>query len=66
MSRWVEWIEPFGPNSEPVYMAVPEATAIAVMKDIANRHYPPSFYRTDEDALQDFVVVNWAEIKERT
>lgn len=50
---WVEWIEPFGPDNEPVYMRVPETTAIAIMK----QQHP---YATDADALDDFIVVHWA------
>ena len=63
MARWVEWIEPFGPNNEPVYMSVPATTAIAVMQDVAKRR--GGMYSSDEAALEDFIVVNWATIKER-
>ena len=51
--KWIEWIEPFGPNNEPVYMRVTEQTAIAVMK----KAHPEL---TDEQALDEFIVVNWA------
>ncbi len=63
-NRWVEWIEPFGPNNEPVYLSVPETTAIACMKDSAKRR--GKFYLSDEQALDDFVVVHWAYIKEKS
>ena len=51
--EWIEWIEPFGPNNEPVYMRVTPETAIAVMK----KAHPEL---TDEQALDEFIVVNWA------
>ena len=57
--RWIEWIEPFGPNNEPVYMRVPASTAIAVAKK--NWNTPGHvYYENDQDALDDFMVVNWA------
>ena len=58
MSVWVEWIEPFGPNNEPVYLSVPATTAIAVMKHVHG-------YTSNEEALEEFIVVNWATITER-
>lgn len=57
--RWVEWIEPFGPNNQPVYMAVPADTAIADAKYVASLHQHT--YKNDEDALSDFMVVHWAD-----
>jgi hypothetical protein len=51
--RWIEWIEPFGPNNEPVYCRVPPATAIASQRRVAE-------YPTDERALEDFMTVHWA------
>ena len=50
---WIEWVEPFGPNNEPVYMRVEESTAIAVMKKM----HPEL---ADQEALEDFIVVHWA------
>jgi hypothetical protein len=61
--RWVEWIEPFGPKSEPVYCRVPESTAIASMQDRARRKGHE--YATDEEALTDFMVIHWAIFAER-
>lgn len=58
---WVEWVEPFGPNNEPVYMRVEVTTAIAKQKA-----YVESLgkrYLDDKDALQDFITVNWAYLK---
>ena len=55
--RWVEWIEPFGPNNEPVYLRVPESTAIAQVKHVYGE-------MSDEDALEEFMVVKWASFVE--
>jgi hypothetical protein len=66
--KWVEWIEPFGVNNEPVYMRVLPEVAIAVQKKCVeqsnlknNRQFS---YSSDEQALDDFMVVNWAMFKE--
>jgi hypothetical protein len=58
MTKWVEWIEPFGPNNEPVYLRVEASTAIAVMKEI----HPEL---TDDHALESFIVMHWAETYEK-
>ncbi len=50
---WIEWIEPFGPDNEPVYMRVTPETAIDVIK----KAHPEL---TDDQALDEFIVVNWA------
>jgi hypothetical protein len=56
--RWIEWVEPFGPNNEPVYMRVPESTAITVSKAAAAKS--GHVYANDTDALDDFIAVNCA------
>lgn len=55
---FIEWIEPFGPKGEPVYMRVPYSTAIAVAKTAAASK--GHSYASDEQALEDFIVVHWA------
>ena len=55
--RWVEWIEPFGPNNEPVYLRVPESTASSQVKHVSGE-------MSDEDALEEFMVVKWASFVE--
>jgi hypothetical protein len=55
---WIEWVEPFGPNNEPVYMRVSESTAIAAIKAVAAKR--GHVYADDNDALEDFIAVNWA------
>ena len=57
--KWVNWVEPFGPNNEPVYMRAQADTIIKKMKgDFPSRNY------TDDMALDDFVVIHWATITE--
>ena len=64
----IVWVEPFGPNGEPVECRVTPETAIAVQK-----YYVSSTesgkkgfkYATDRNALDDFMTTNWAwEIEE--
>jgi len=63
LERWITWVEPFGPNNEPVYMFVPESTAIAVSKDFAKRSNHT--YTSDEEALSNFMDVHWAWFTEK-
>jgi hypothetical protein len=64
MSTWVEWVEPFGPNSEPVYCRVTKETAVATQKHSANDAKPGFIYESDERALEDFMTVQWANFVE--
>lgn len=57
--RWVEWVEPFGPNSEPVYLSIPESTAVAKQKSLY-------YYNSDKEALYDFMVVHWATFRKES
>lgn len=54
----IRWIEPFGPNNEPVYCYVPRETAIAVQKDRESKR--GNTYPNDEKALLDFIAIHWA------
>lgn len=59
---WVEWIEPFF-NSEPVYMRIPVKTAIAYQHErLRINSNGKKQYKSDEEALQDFLFINWAVI----
>ena len=58
--RWIDWIEPFGPENQPVYMCVPESTATVVSKTIAASK--GHTYANDQQALDDFVTVHWASV----
>lgn len=57
--RWVEWVEPYGPNNAPVYKRVEDSTAIAIIQSIAAEK---GMTMTDEDAFEDFVTVHWGTI----
>lgn len=57
--QWVEWIEPFGPSNEPVFMRVPRSTAIASARAAA--HQALRYDLTDDQLFNDFMVVHWAE-----
>lgn len=63
-TQFVEWIEPFGPNSEPVYCRVAISTAIATQKYSAQQVKPEFRYPSDEAALEDFIAVHWGKIVE--
>lgn len=57
LERWIEWVEPYGPNDEPVYMRVTAETAIAKQKvQAAKWEY---VYQNDEQALEDFLTINY-------
>jgi hypothetical protein len=59
--EYIEWIEPFGPNNEPVFCRVPVATAIATQRHIALTSPKQYEYPTDQAALEDFIVCHWAD-----
>jgi len=61
-AKWVEWIEPFGPNNEPVYCRVRPDVAISTAKHAALSADSKYEYKRDQDAFEDFVVVHWARI----
>ena len=61
--RWIEWIEPFGPTDEPVYLRISESTAIKTQRVFAAAK-PHIEYKTDSDALDDFMVCHWAQFVE--
>lgn len=58
---YVEWLEPYV-DSDPVIMRVTVSTAIKQAKRVAQlRGYT---YPNDKAALDDFVAVNWASLKD--
>ena len=57
--EFIEWVEPFGPNNEPVFCRVPLETAIATQKFRANQAKPGFKYASDMAALDDFITVHW-------
>jgi hypothetical protein len=56
--RWVTWVEPWGPNQEPIYCFAPESTCITWIK----KRYPEL---TDESVLNNFMIVYWASFTEK-
>lgn len=59
----LEYIEP-GENDEPVVVRLSQEDAIRSMKELRARQ--GYVYASDEEALQDFLVVNWAtEVEEQ-
>lgn len=58
---WIEWVEPFEDN-DPVYMRVSRETAIKRQVRLGKTLGKP--YLSEKDALDDFIVVNWASIRE--
>src|SRR6185437_1127881 len=58
-TEYVEWIEPFGPKSEPVYCRVTIGVAVAVQREsVKSKGF---VYDSDEQALEDFITVYWAK-----
>jgi deoxyribodipyrimidine photolyase len=55
MSRIVEWVEPFM-DGHAVTLSVTEEAAVAMQRELHE-------YESAAEALDDFVVVNWATIK---
>lgn len=62
LNDWVEWIEPFGPNSEEVYCRVSVKTAIATQRYTGAQAKQGFVYATDQEALDDFITVHWARV----
>lgn len=60
--EWVEWVEPFDENSNEVIMRIRPATAVDFMQDLASERKAPFNYKTDQDALDDFLTCHWAYI----
>ena len=58
--QMIEWIEPYGPDNEPVYMRLPRSTVIALQRSSAMKHSDYA-YETDDKAVEDFMVVHWAQ-----
>jgi hypothetical protein len=65
MTKYVEWVEPhYGPEELPVdvFLRCTIAHAINFARNTAEKL--GHSYASDEDALDDFIVTHWAEIKE--
>lgn len=64
MSKWIEWVEPFSPSNEPVYCRVTPEVAIECAKASAKQAKPDFVYASDQEALDDFIIVHWANVRE--
>lgn len=67
MTKYVEWIEPYytyedGRTIGPVYLRLSVDNAIEIRKVIAAKEN--FIYENDQQALDDFLVVNWGKIIE--
>lgn len=58
--KMIEWVEPIGPNSEPVYCRISEKTAIAVQRS-SGMQAKGFVYESDAEAIEDFMIVHWAQ-----
>ena len=60
--RWVEWDEPHSDKGGNDYLPIVCRAKVEDVIKFQRRREPR--YETDEDALDDFVVVYWARIVE--
>jgi hypothetical protein len=51
---FIEWVEPLGSGSEPVYMRARRSDIATVRRRLEPR------YESDERAVEDFMVIYWA------
>jgi hypothetical protein len=51
---FIEWVEPLGRGSEPVYMRARASDVAKVARALEPR------YESDEQAVEDFMVIHWA------
>ena len=63
MKKIVEWIEP-GPYGSCIVRELTVEEAIGKQRTAAASVRPGFVYESDEQALDDFVTVHWAWIKE--
>ena len=67
MTKYVEWVEPFWNEypDVPVILRLTVEDAIIVQKASLEKSGNKTFkYESDEDALDDFVVIHWGNIVE--
>ena len=57
---WIEWVEPFDPEGNPLFCKIASSTAISAQKRSAESAKPGFKYESDEAALEDFKIVHWA------
>ncbi len=62
VERWVEWVEPHGHDDHSLYLPTVIRATVADVIEFQRSREPR--YETDDMALDDFLVVHWATIKE--
>lgn len=55
LERWIEWVEPFSAAEVPVYMRMKGKDAAKAMMAMH-----PEYELNELQALEEFMVVNWA------
>lgn len=55
MARWVEWVDPYDKSFVAVLCYMRAEEAIKAQRKLHN-------YESDEEALADFVTVNWGRV----
>lgn len=58
MKDWIMWVDPFDETNEIEFHCIHEKSAIEWAKKAAKRSN--HVYDSDEQALDDFIVTNWA------
>lgn len=58
--EWIEWVDPVNKACDPVFCRVTPEVAIACSKEAATIR--GHVYENDSDALEDFIITNWAWI----
>jgi hypothetical protein len=66
MTKWVEWDEPYGPEDVHMICRVKADEIIKHMKNLQEykKDHPNYPYKSDQEALDDFVVIHWARTLE--
>jgi hypothetical protein len=62
MTKWVEWCEPLWDGAEPVYQYAKAEDIVAVRRRQEPRYIADG--KTDQEVLDDFMVVHWAQFVE--
>lgn len=62
---WIEWCEPFDAEAKHVaIMRVKPEAAISFQKRALAQSKWNFIYKSDQDALDDFICTHWAQVKE--
>lgn len=68
MTKWVEWVDPLGSGSYgTIYCRARAGEIISYMKEEYQEQFQehPNYpYKSDQEALDDFVATHWGSIVE--